>query len=55
MRASVLSGEVRSSLSEVVSSLKSSPRGPGVGKAVAVTRSSPREKATVPEGRESSQ
>lgn len=59
MSSSDLSGEVNG-LFEVVPSLKSSPRGTGVGKAVAITRSSPREKATglkapVPEGRESSQ
>lgn len=53
----VLSAVVSSGPFEVVSS---SPRGSGVGKAVAITRSSPREKATgvtvpVPEGRESSQ
>lgn len=56
---SVWSGEVSGDLFEVVSSLESSPRGTGVGKAVATTRSSPREKASglkvsVPEGRESS-
>lgn len=60
MSSSVLSGEVKSILSEVASPLASSSRRPGVGKAVAITRSSPREKATglkapVPEGRESSQ
>ena len=56
---SVWSGEVSGDLFEVVSSLESSPRGTGVGKAVAITRSSPREKASglkvsVREGRESS-
>lgn len=59
MRFSVWFVEVSGGLFEVVSSLESSPRGTGVGKAVAITRSSPREKATglkvpVPEGRESS-
>ena len=57
MRASVFSGVVRSSLPGVVSFLKSSPRGPGVGKAEVITRSSPREtangvKAPVTEQRE---
>ena len=60
MRASVFSGVVRRSLPGVVSFLKSSPRGPGVGKAEVITRSSPREtangvKAPVTEQRESSQ
>lgn len=60
MKSSILSAEVSGGLFEVASSLESPPRGPGVGKAVAITRSSPREKATglkapVPEARESSQ
>lgn len=55
MSSSILSAEVSGSLFEVASP----PRGPGVGKAVATTRSSPREKASglkapVPEGRENS-
>lgn len=57
---SILSAEMSGGLFEVASSLESLPRCPGVGRAVAITRSSPREKATglkapVPEARERSQ
>lgn len=60
MSSSILSAEVSGGLFEVASPLESPPRGPGVGKAVAITRSSPREKASelkapVPEGKENSQ
>lgn len=46
MRFSVWFGEVSCGLFELVSSLESSPEGTGIGKAVAITSSSPREKAT---------
>lgn len=46
MSFSICSEEVSGGLFEAVSSLESSSRGTGVGKAVAITRSSPREKAT---------
>jgi len=46
MNSSILSGEVSGGLFEVASAWDSPPTGPGVGKAVAITRSSPREKAT---------
>lgn len=46
MRFSVWFGEVSCGLFELVSSLESSPEGTGIGRAVAITRSSPTEKAT---------